>query len=384
MLSNLKPYVDDRDFATIQKQRLLGDMGEEIIRRLENAPGGKGRRMRILDVGCGSGAALIELKKRFPEAEFVGLDKGEFEESKEFTRIQGNIEDPEILNGQQFDIVFSSNCWAYVRDKQVALKNVARMLKDQDSLGIIGVEPVYFGPDAYQIDKKAKNGSPVLEWHSDHDGRTRTLLVTKGTPEQVDGIMSNVTQYKIPKKFLQNIYPNLTHPLQPGIIPATYPEEKVNGVLAHYEKSGTFEFGRTPIHVDAVDWSEFNFLDFNIYNPSGVSGTGRPGYRAFQLAAPTVYLEKVGLSEKELESYLGDAKNWDSRLKKLVINHVNIPGVSRRHRGGVCEKLAWHPLKVGVGSGIAAGVLGASLPLAAVVGVAAVATVTISAACCRR
>ena len=69
----------------------------------------------VLDVGCGEGAALEELKRMFPQAEFSGLDtKVPTKVSAAFEFVHNSIENlPDHLFGK-FDLIISVNVLVYV------------------------------------------------------------------------------------------------------------------------------------------------------------------------------------------------------------------------------------------------------------------------------
>ena len=85
---------------------LMGKMHEHLLSRLPFD--GKGK---ILDIGCGSGALIIRAKKKFPEAQAVGLDywgatwNYAKEQCENNARIE-NVENIEFVKGDASDLCF--------------------------------------------------------------------------------------------------------------------------------------------------------------------------------------------------------------------------------------------------------------------------------------
>ncbi len=109
------------------------NLEEEIMRRLPLASG-----EQLLDVGCGSGALLIGLAKRFPTAHLVGLDiaPGVYAHAavtaeQQHLAIQfttGNVQDLPFKS-QSFDHVTAIHMIYHVPDVQRGLSEIARVLK---------------------------------------------------------------------------------------------------------------------------------------------------------------------------------------------------------------------------------------------------------------
>lgn len=97
---------------------------------------------KILDVGCGTGTLLIQIKKMFPNVQVYGIDgdkeileiaKAKAEKAKvEINFVHGDAEDLPFEDGM-FDTVVSSLVFHHLKEKQKfsATREVYRVLKDR-------------------------------------------------------------------------------------------------------------------------------------------------------------------------------------------------------------------------------------------------------------
>ncbi|GAX86851.1 conserved hypothetical protein [Lebetimonas natsushimae] len=108
----------------------LSYMDKEYIKRLkEILP--KDKKLKVLDVGCGKGVIINELKKEFPNIKFFGIDPV--------------FEKENILKGSVYNIPFNDNYFDIVMTFEVlqhtyidsALKEIKRVLKNNGEI-IIG------------------------------------------------------------------------------------------------------------------------------------------------------------------------------------------------------------------------------------------------------
>ena len=120
---------------------LMGRMHEYLLERLPWDGAGK-----ILDIGCGSGALIIRTKKKFPQAQAVGLDYWGVtwnyakEQCEQNAHIE-NIDDIQFVNGDaaslcyednSFDAAISNFVFHEVRtvsDKRSLVKEALRVVK---------------------------------------------------------------------------------------------------------------------------------------------------------------------------------------------------------------------------------------------------------------
>lgn len=101
----------------------------DLINRIElNAPA------RILDIGCGPGNGTINLKKRFPMAEIIGIDSSE----NMLDKARNDYKDIEFLKCSvpnelniiegKFDLIFSNACIHWIPDQKKLISTVMSML----------------------------------------------------------------------------------------------------------------------------------------------------------------------------------------------------------------------------------------------------------------
>ena len=90
---------------------------------------------RVLDVGCGTGALLHELARRFPQTTLVGVDPVPEMLAVARRRLPASIELREAwaeelpFGNEEFDVVVSCNMFHYIREPASALKQMSRVLR---------------------------------------------------------------------------------------------------------------------------------------------------------------------------------------------------------------------------------------------------------------
>ena len=121
-------------YLQFKKERTLP--AKDLISRIELV-----NPKRILDVGCGSGNSTHELKKRWPNAEIVGIDNSKtmIEKARSLyddTRfiLQDVTEDLSSLG--KFDIVFSNASIQRIPDHENLIKSLSNLLEDKGTLAI--------------------------------------------------------------------------------------------------------------------------------------------------------------------------------------------------------------------------------------------------------
>jgi len=94
---------------------------------------------KILDIGCGPGLLLFEIKKIFPEGKLIGVDSSEqmLEIAKEKVE-QNNIDELELMKGlaediplpnDDIEVVVCLNCLHDFKDAQQTIEQVYRVLR---------------------------------------------------------------------------------------------------------------------------------------------------------------------------------------------------------------------------------------------------------------
>lgn len=96
----------------------------------------------VLDIGCGIGNSTAVIKKRFPEANVIGIDSSE-DMLNSARRNNPNIEFIKLDAGKEieniterFDVVFSNACIQWIPDHKNLLKNFMKLLNDDGILAI--------------------------------------------------------------------------------------------------------------------------------------------------------------------------------------------------------------------------------------------------------
>ena len=121
----------------------FGRAREDLIEQAHVKPG-----QRILDIGCGTGTLALELKRRYPTIQMVGLDpdpkalrraKAKAQRSKASVDFDRGFADELPYESNSFDRVFSSFMFHHLdeHDRDKALREAFRVLKPGGSFHLL-------------------------------------------------------------------------------------------------------------------------------------------------------------------------------------------------------------------------------------------------------
>lgn len=111
---------------------------------------------RVLDTGCGFAAVPIQLAKRFPNAEIIGIDLGEpllemgrslaqqAEVADRITLLKGDVEKLEFPTGE-FDVVVNTFMMHIVDDPVAMLNEMERVAKPGGKILITDLRRIWLG-----------------------------------------------------------------------------------------------------------------------------------------------------------------------------------------------------------------------------------------------
>lgn len=191
-------YQEERSHSLNDFNQKIAPMKiEDIIRKIADKNQLAGEKTRIMEIGVGNGRVLMELKKRFPEVEFYGINK---EKTHTFYRRESyiltalkfdimtkpdleNIELPYIIftdvdfgntipyKDEKFDLVYTQDTVRHIKYKFELWNEILRILKtggisintDVTGLNIYSKGVVMETREAFQEMKKKGFDITVLE-----------------------------------------------------------------------------------------------------------------------------------------------------------------------------------------------------------------------------
>lgn len=176
-----------RDWALPLYDPLVKLLGADVARRALLEQAALGSAHRILDVGCGTGTLVTQIKRLYPLAEVVGLDpdpKALERARKKAARGRLSIAFDQGFSDElpypdaSFDRVFSAFMFHHLReqDKEKTLREIRRVLEPGGSLHLLdfkGAEPREGGWLAGQIHS-------VHQLRDNSAGRILTLMNNAG------------------------------------------------------------------------------------------------------------------------------------------------------------------------------------------------------------
>jgi len=128
VMHRLHDELDDRHWWFAARRRIVMELLSGAL-----GPGGPaaGRRLRLLDIGCGAGATLRELA-RFGDAYGVDAEPGEVEAARRRSGRDvrlGRLPEPIPFEDESFDVVTLLDVLEHTDDDAASLATVARLLR---------------------------------------------------------------------------------------------------------------------------------------------------------------------------------------------------------------------------------------------------------------
>jgi len=147
---------------------------------------------RILDVGCGTGASVIEMKKLFPQAEVCGIDVIQLQIDIANARLKEYATDARVefydglsipAEDNSVDVIYTSDVLGHVADVPKWLAELNRILKPNGILAMFSESKL--GKHAYirnYLSRRGLNVDPHQEFHISlfSKNELRALLVDSG------------------------------------------------------------------------------------------------------------------------------------------------------------------------------------------------------------
>ena len=120
------------DTLWVQKYS-LAPTRRKILALLGNT-GGAGEDFSLLDVGCGTGQLLVEIKESYPRARLMGIDQSKpmidaaTQKDPAIDFASSAIE--EFATGQTFDFITCCHSFPYYPEKPMILRKLSTLLKE--------------------------------------------------------------------------------------------------------------------------------------------------------------------------------------------------------------------------------------------------------------
>jgi len=122
-------HAEDYDqYASVQK-RVMRELDRMLASQLASNP------TKVLDIGCGTGAMLAALSRRYPESSLFGLDLAFNMAQRSLHRFAGKAQtvnaDAEQLpfKDQTFELVVSASTFQWIKSLDFCFKECQRVLK---------------------------------------------------------------------------------------------------------------------------------------------------------------------------------------------------------------------------------------------------------------
>jgi len=135
---NLRAKKNKKKIKSTTNFNLIKDLEISILKHLFKKYL-KSKNLRILELGCGNGINLVELKKKFSKFDFVGIDYSEEmikyakENSKNIEFYVGDITNTNLYDKfSKFDLIFTNRCLINLKSDnkiKLSIKRAQNVLK---------------------------------------------------------------------------------------------------------------------------------------------------------------------------------------------------------------------------------------------------------------
>lgn len=138
-------YYTLTDRHTEKKSYLIAQMKKKVVRRrLAFLKDRLKESINILEIGCGDGSLLVDLKTNFPEASVMGIDLAISEQTRQRCRahgillLQGSVEKTQLPSAH-YDLVIMNQVIEHLWSPVEALANIHQALRPG---GVLSIETV--------------------------------------------------------------------------------------------------------------------------------------------------------------------------------------------------------------------------------------------------
>ncbi|RII31688.1 MAG: malonyl-[acyl-carrier protein] O-methyltransferase BioC [Geobacter sp.] len=168
-------HADEYDQYALVQKRVVRQLDRIIASQLASSP------TKALDIGCGTGAMLAALSRRYPQASPVGLDLAFNMAQKSLHRFAGKAQtvnaDAEQLpfKDQTFELVVSASTFQWVRCLDLCFRECQRVLKAGGVLcaAFFGDRTLWELQECYRQTVSSRFGVDDIRHGRQHRFRTR-------------------------------------------------------------------------------------------------------------------------------------------------------------------------------------------------------------------
>jgi len=123
-------------------------------------------KVRVLELGCGYGRAMLQLKQKLPDLEIIGMNLQEYpEQHKEFRYIYGDAGRKIPLPDNSINFIYSIAAIHFVKDKAKFIEEAFRVLRPGGEFRVNGSGKFMIstkGPDEMECRRKNRLRSRLL------------------------------------------------------------------------------------------------------------------------------------------------------------------------------------------------------------------------------